>query len=340
MADEARRVAVGVDVGNTKTVAVACDLEGRVRGIGRGGPGNWESLGEEAAARVMTEVAEQAARMAGLGRDAIISLHVGAAGIDWPDDVPRMRRALHSAGWACPLTIENDSFLTVRAGSPEGHGIGVTAGTGICAAIVLPDGEKYFYGGFTDLGGGYSTSTYAFQAVVRAADGRGPETALTKALLDETGHSSTWDLVYSVHRGGKQVPAPLLNRVLFATAAEGDPVAVEIVSRFGVELGLCATNLIRRYHLTRSDPAVVAAGSRFTRTGPLLFEVFRLEVLKAAPRARVIRSDHPPVMGAVRGALAASGRDSAQVWETAKRTALETGWFREDMGEQGEESGA
>jgi len=324
------KLAVGVDVGNTKTVAVACGPSGRARGIGRGGCGNWEQLGEERSAKVITEVVGEALAMAGEGMEEVAQAHMGMAGVDWPDDGPRLRQALEAAGWECGLTLENDSFLTLRAGAPEGHGIGVTAGTGICCAIVRPDGEKYFYGGFTDLGGGTGTAGYAFEAVVRAADGRGRPTALTEAVLGETGHKNTTELVYDVHRGGHPVSGHLLNRAVFAVAAKGDEVAGAIVTRFGCELALCATNLIRRYGLTEGDPAVVAAGSRFVKTGPLLFEVFRREVLKAAPRARVVLSDYPPVMGAVRGALAACGADAEEVWEEAKRSTAAKRWLVED----------
>ncbi len=331
----------GVDVGNTKTIAVVCDLEGRALGMGRGGCGNWEQLGEKRSAEVITEVVGEALEVAGAGREDVKHVHIGMAGLDWPDDEPRMREAIGAEGWACGLTLENDSFLTVRAGAPEGYGIGVTAGTGICVGIVRPDGEKYFYGGFTDLGGGTSTAAYALQAVIRAADGRGKPTALTEEVLAATGHSSTWELVYSIHRQGVQPPGGVLNRVLFAAADKGDAVAVGIVRRFGCELALCAGNLIRRYGLGGGDIAVVAAGSRFVKTGPLLFEVFREEVLGAAPRARVVLSEQPPVMGAVRGALGACGREAREVWEELVRSAAEKGWLREEMGgvEEGEGHG-
>jgi N-acetylglucosamine kinase-like BadF-type ATPase len=332
------KLVAGVDGGNTKTIAVVADVEGQARGIGRGGCGNWEGIGETRAAQVITDVVSQALDMAGAKRDDLVHAHMGLAGIDWPEDEPRMAKALDEMSWQCPVTLENDAFLTLRAGSPEGHGIGVTAGTGICAAIVRPEGKKYFYGGFTDFGGGIDTAGYAFQAVVRAEDGRGRATALTEALLEATGFASAWELVHAVHRRRTHIPGVLLNRILFTTAAKGDAVAVEIVTRFGCELALCGTNLIRRYGMGKEALAVVASGSRFVRTGPLLFEVFRREVLAVAPRAHVILSDHPPVMGAVRGALAGSSAEAAAVWEAAKRSVSEAGWLREDMGqtEEGE----
>ena len=79
--------------------------------------------------------------------------------------------------------------------------------------------------------------------------------------------------------------------------------------------------------------AVVASGSRFVKTGRLRFDVFGRDVLAAAPRARLSLSDQPPVMGAVRGALAACMSEPQAVWEALARSAAEGGWFRREMGE-------
>jgi N-acetylglucosamine kinase-like BadF-type ATPase len=328
---EAGRLVVGVDGGNTKTVALACDLTGRAVGIGRGGSSNWEMLGAPRAAAVITDIVEQALAMAGRQRKDVLCLHMTLAGVDWPDDVPRMETALRESGWECPLGLENDSFAAIRASAPEGHGIGVTAGTGVASAIIRPDGEKYFYGAFTDLGGGIDAAAQGLRAVIRTEDGRGRPTALAPALLEATGYPTVTALVRDLHREERHIPRTILDPVLFATAAKGDPVAVEIVTRFGGELALCATNLIRRYGLTREAPAVIASGSLFMKTGPLLFDLFCREVLAAAPRARMVLSDQPPVMGAVRGALAAASRDAPEVWEELRRRVSQQGWLRADV---------
>jgi len=331
------KLVAGVDGGNTKTVAVACDEEGGRLGIGRGGCGNWEVIGEKNAAATITEVMEEAISGAGGRRGDVVHAQMGLAGQDWPEDEPRMRGALVEAGWHCDMTLENDGFLTVRGGAPEGYGIGVTAGTGICAAIVRPDGEKYFYGAFTDLGGGRDIDGEALTAVIRAEDGRGPATALTEGVLRATGHESVRSLVHAIHREGRSPGYGALRRALFAAARQGDGVAVDIVTRFGAELALCGTNLMRRYGLEEEDPAVVASGSLFMRTGPLLFEAFRSEVLAAAPRARVILTDYPPVMGALRGALGVAGWETPQVWQGINREVSGRGWFRAstDAGAEG-----
>jgi N-acetylglucosamine kinase-like BadF-type ATPase len=328
---------IGVDGGSTKTVAVASGLDGVVRGIGRGGSSNAEGLGFEEAGRVIAEAAQQALAMASSGPGDVIHGHLGLSGIDWPEDVSHMETALRECGWACPVTIENDAFLPLRTGAPEGHGIGTAAGGGVCCGIIRPDGEKYFYGAFTDLGGGIDIGGEVLQAVLRAEDGRGKPTALTEALLGATGYESVVELAYAVHREGKWVSKRTTDPVLFGCAAKGDPAAVDVVTRFGAQLALCATNLIRRYELENEDTAVVASGSLFMKTGPLLFKLFQEEVLKVAPRARLVLTDLPPAIGAVRGALAAAGRGELEVWERVRTTARESGWFAEDIGARGKE---
>jgi N-acetylglucosamine kinase-like BadF-type ATPase len=211
---------------------------------------------------------------------------MGLAGVDWPDDIPRMRSALAEAGLLCEISLENDSFSAVRACAPEGHGIGVTAGTGIAAGIVRPDGETYFYGGFTDMGGGGDINGRALHAVIRAEDGRGRPTSLTPALLEATGYPSVPELLYDMHRRGYHPPMRVLRPLLFDAARDGDPAAVGIVTDFGRELALCATNLVRRYGLAEEAIAVVAAGTLFVKTGPLLFDVFQQAVLAGAPPPR------------------------------------------------------
>ena len=330
------KLVAGVDGGSTKTLAAVCDLDGELRGVGREGGSNWESVGVERAARVITGATEAALAMAGGSLGDLVHGHMTLAGVDWPEDVPRMEKTLRQAGWGCPLMIENDAFGTLRACSPEGYGIGTTAGSGVCCCVIQPDGEKYFYGAFTDMGGGIDIDGHVVQAVLRSYDGRGSSTMLTEALLEATGHETVLDLAYDMHRRGNSVSKRVTDPILFGCANRGDAVAIDIVTRFGRELALAASTLIRRYGLADSDPVVAAAGALFLKTGSLLFDVFGEAVLETAPRARLIRAKQPPVMGAVRGALEAVGIARPEVWDRVRRTATERGWFREDMGAEPE----
>jgi hypothetical protein len=121
-------------------------------------------------------------------------------------------------------------------------------------------------------------------------------------------------LLHAITREKYALP-PEIRPALFETAAQGDPVAVEVVSTFGRELGLLATNLIRKYSLGQTAPYVVASGSLFVRGGSLLFDVFREYVRLEDASAKVVRNDRPPVAGAVRAALLACGA-SISNWQT------------------------
>lgn len=321
-------IVLGVDGGSTKTVAVAADLDGRVRGVGRAGCSNWEGVGLAAAASSISACIGQALTMAGAQPEDVAHIHLGLAGLDWPDDEPRLRGALANRPWADRLTMENDSFLSVRAGASSGRGVGAMAGSGVCACIIPEQGPAYSYGGFIDKGGGIDIDARVVHAVVRAADGRGPATAMSRAVLAAAGCREADEFVHGLCRRDIRLTGGVLRPILFGAAADGDPVALAIVTEFGRELGLAATTLLKRYGLTDGSPDVVGAGSLLVKTGPVLYGVFCQEVLLVAPRARVALLDLPPVLGAVRAALEAYGCGTPAVWEEVRRTAPDEKWFR------------
>ncbi|MGE5558814.1 MAG: N-acetylglucosamine kinase [Bacillota bacterium] len=321
---------IGVDGGNTKTLILAADLTGQIRGYSRMGSSNWEILGLEGASRVIRNGVDEALGVAGADLSAVKGIHLGLAGMDWPEDRPRLLAALSWLKPVSKIALENDSYLGVRANTPDGFGICVSAGTGVCACITLDGGEGFCYGGFADMGGGIDIDAKVFQAVLRAEDGRGDATAMTPALLGMIGFKTTRDLVYSCCRDGYRVPGSVCRLVLFASAAQGDRVATGIVKNFGRELALCATNLIKRYRLENEAVPVVASGSLLTRTGSLLYDTFCAIVRETAPRAKLIPGEKPPVAGAVRAALREYIDPNPLVDETIVRTLPGDEWFRTD----------
>src|SRR5262249_51925372 len=106
----------------------------------------------------------------------------------------------------------------------------------------------------------------------------------------------------------------VIRPALFTTARDGDAVAGSVVATFGKELALLATNLIHKFGLAGQAPDVVASGSLFTKTGPLMVDVFREEIFAVDSGARVMLANRPPVAGAVRAALGACGVETSQVW--------------------------
>jgi N-acetylglucosamine kinase-like BadF-type ATPase len=307
---------IGVDAGATKTEAVVANGDGRPLGAGRSGCGNWEVVGEQTAAEAIFDAIRQALERARVSLSQVRNAHMGLAGLDWPEDEPRLRNALIRHLGALPVTLENDAYLGARACTPGGDGITVSAGSGVCSSYLGADGEKYLYGYFAELGGGFPIDQLVLHAIIRAGDGRGPKTALTPAVLNVTRHDSVSDLLRALTRDGYTLSHTAIRPAVFQTAVSGDPVAIALVSAFGRDLGLLATNLIQKFSLEGTEPFVVASGSLFTRTGPLLFDVFQGIVHGVDPSARVRLNRRLPVAGAVRAALQSWGAHTNADWET------------------------
>ncbi len=110
---------LGVDVGATKTHALIADESGRVRGFGRGGPGNHELVGYDGLIRVLADVVGQAAAAAGVAVADIAGAGFGVGGYDWPSERDATMAALATLGLRCPHEAVNDALIGTIAGGGD-----------------------------------------------------------------------------------------------------------------------------------------------------------------------------------------------------------------------------
>ena len=108
----------------------------------------------------------------------------------------------------------------------------LVVGTGSIVRAVDPLGEVLTVGGWGallgDEGSGYRIGLDGVSAVLRCADGREPETALTAALLSSTGTAGPSSLAAWATAATKGEIAALFSPV--ATAArQGDTVAARVI---------------------------------------------------------------------------------------------------------------
>jgi len=211
---------LGVDGGGTSTEAWLAEPGGRVLGRGTSGPSNAKAVGLEAARRALESAIRAAFDDAGLAPAPVAVACLGLAGFDRPDD----RKVL--AGWADEarladrLVLVNDGDLVVAAGTPEGWGVGVIAGTGSIAVGRTPDGRTARAGGWGHLigdeGSAYALVLDALRLVARRADGRdsrppGPD-PLTERLCRALGAAPASRIVTALY-------APDFNRARIAALA-------------------------------------------------------------------------------------------------------------------------
>ena len=121
---------LGIDGGGTTTKAWLAEPGCHVLGRGKAGPSNAKAIGPEAARRALDTAIFGAFHAAGLTFSPVDVICLGLAGFDRPDDRKTLAEWADEAGWARRIVMVNDGDLVVAAGTPEGWGVGVIAGTG------------------------------------------------------------------------------------------------------------------------------------------------------------------------------------------------------------------
>jgi N-acetylglucosamine kinase-like BadF-type ATPase len=295
------RFFLGVDTGATKSHALIADDYGRAIGFGQGGPGNWETVGWEGARATLEAIISAATAAAGIDRRQISAAGFGLAGYDWPEDLPPHLEVIHSLGIDAPLELMNDAILGLLAGSSNGWGIAVSAGTSCNCYGRDEKGNLGRVGGASHLYGEYAGASElvnrAIHAIARAWSRRGPATQLTDVFISAAEANSAVDLLGGLMRGRYHIGAahaPLI----FKTAAAGDHVAGALITWAGHELGDLALGVIRQLSLEKLAFEVVLSGSFFDGS-PLVQECMSETIRTVAPLARLRRLQAPPVVGGV-----------------------------------------
>ncbi len=296
------RYFLGIDAGGTKTHALIVSETGETVGFGRGGPGNWESIGLDGLTCVLKESVYHALQMAGIGPGQISGAGMGLAGYDWPGQREMILGAIRPVGLDCPLEMVNDTTLGIFAGTSAGWGVSVVSGTGCNCRGRGKDlkTEGRMVGGGSHWSGEYAGGgdlvARAMRAVTFEWNKRGPATALSPAFLELSGAQSLFELVEGVYVGRYLLDTRYVFKV-FEVAAQGDPQALAVLRWAGRQLGEMACGVIRQLGLENEPVEVVLIGSLYNGH-PLMTESLKETVRAMAPLAQFIRFDKPPVIGA------------------------------------------
>jgi len=277
------------------------DETGQVVGFGRAGGGNWEGVGYDGLRSVLQAITRQALNGAHISIGQMAGAGFGVAGYDWPSQYEPHIKAIRSLGLVCPIGLVNDSLIGLLAGSEEGWGIAIVAGTGCNCWGIDRQGRVGRITGEGDLfgeeGGAGSLVRQAIRAISRQWSQRGPATRLTEAFLESKGSPDVFCFLEDLALR-RMVWEPQDSRTVFKTADEGDLVAQSIVDWAGQQLADLAGGVIRQLELEEEVFEIVLVGSLW-KSGPRLSESLRRNVLKTAKRARLMPLPAPPVVGGV-----------------------------------------
>jgi N-acetylglucosamine kinase-like BadF-type ATPase len=204
----------------------------------------------------------------------------------------------------------------LRAGTTDGVGVAVVCGAGINCVGVAADGRVHRFPALGrisgDWGGGFHLGSEALWWAVRAADGRGPGTALLPAVVDHFGARDVFEVIERLHF--ESLPRAVVHELcplLFRVAAEGDVVAGQVVERLIEEVVTMASVTIRRLDMINEAPVVVLGGGVLTGVESSVIEAIERQCVLTAPRAQVRVVDIAPVVGAALLGLDAIGADPA-----------------------------
>jgi len=136
---------LGVDTGATKTHALISDRLGNINAFVEGGPGNPQSIGGfSALERLLSELMKKSLRAGGIAITDIRAAGLGLAGFDWPSQREHFYQIALAAGLPEQTELVNDAGLGIHAGTKDGWGVCVAAGTSFNCRGRGPDGSEAF----------------------------------------------------------------------------------------------------------------------------------------------------------------------------------------------------
>lgn len=242
---------LGVDGGQSSTIALIGDETGRIAGWASAGPCNHVGASEGRAKflQVMRECLSQAAICAGLDTGPRLKFRAACLGMSGgPDDKSALLAELIDAE---RLIVTHDAKIAWAGATESAPGLVVIAGTGSIAYGENAQGETARAGGwgyiFGDEGGGFDIARQALRATLREHEGWGPRTALTPAVMELTGAADANDALHRLYtvdwpRARVAELAIAVDRI----AGEGDPIAADILRNAAQQLALLAASVRRQ----------------------------------------------------------------------------------------------
>eukprot|EP00258_Populus_trichocarpa_P051464 XP_024467483.1 N-acetyl-D-glucosamine kinase isoform X1 [Populus trichocarpa] len=318
------RVILGIDGGTTSTVCVCIPLFSSSKSLpnpppilGRAvsGCSNHNSVGETAARDTLEEVMAEALSKSGSDWSAVHAVCLGVSGVNHPTDQERILNWLREIFPShVKLYVQNDAVAALASGTMgKLHGCVLIAGTGCISYGFAEDGREARASGAGPVLGdwgryalythGYGIAAKALTAVIRAHDGRGPQTMLTNKILKALSLSSPDELIGWTYADPSWARIAALVPEVVSCAEACDQVATKILVNAVQDLALSVKAVVQRLQLCGEDgngsfPVVMVGGVlEANRTWDIGKEVMKC-IQEQFPGAHPIRPQVEPAVGA------------------------------------------
>jgi len=300
-------VFLGIDGGQSSTMALIAREDGRVIGAGRSGPCNHISTDEAAAkfSRVVADCVDQACRSASLDPADVSFTSVCCGMSGGPGDKETLIRNLLRTEYLSVVTDGEIALTGALSGKP---GIIVIAGTGsICygrnaaGKLVRAGGWGYIFG---DEGSAFDIVRQALRAALRFEEGWGPATELHATLLEACREGTANAVLHQFYSEvWPRSRVAQLAGLVDSAAERGDAVARAILEQAGQSLSTLAACVREQLFESEDDVRISFAGgvfrSRFVRQ--------RFQSLIELSGLECVAPDHNPAGGALLEAFQLAG---------------------------------
>lgn len=294
---------LAIDQGGSKTEALIFDQEGHIlafaddRDFRVPGESYYEMQG-----RWIRYATEKALKNVGLSLENLDGACCSLNGADWEEDYVRLRRLVSKELGLKEenILIVNDCIGAMRGGTNGGNQAVICAGTGMNCAVRAADGREYIYGYFVnapDQGGG-AIGTKAWQSILDAYTGLGPETVLTELLLEKHGEKTLVDLYKKFTSSQIVFRNYELSPLVMRGAKMGDAVALQIVNTAAERMVCYMEKAAKKLELDNEQVTLVLTGGVFKGDGEVLFQTIEKLIEEKNLHFVCTAANYEPVAGA------------------------------------------
>lgn len=291
------RLLLGVDGGNSKTIALLARADGTIVGAGRAGACDHYASPTPAAAydEVATAIV-RALEAAGAGAAQLDSAVLSLAGADWPEDCEIYAREVGARlSTTLAITVVNDAIGGLRAGTTDGVGVAIVCGTGTAVGARAADGRIWNTSFWAEPSYRYSLSRGAIEAAARAEVGIDPPTLLQQLVPASTGHGSVEELLRAMTMlGARRPPLGLPAIGLLDACDRGDATALRVLGEVADAMIEMARVSAEHAGLAVATPIVLAGGLFRHHT-----DVLERALAERAPESEIVMASLEPAVGAL-----------------------------------------
>ena len=297
---------LAVDAGGPKTEFALADEQRELLRV-RTGAIQRQRVNEDTARQNLREALSQLESLTGVAMQSVRTSCVGTSGITVPLVADWLRHAF-AASVGGELLLIGDVEIALDACFPGNRGVLVLAGTGSNIAGRSSNGTIVTAGGWgpalADQGSGHFIGREALRRGFLAIDQERQTILLDRAM-------QYWKLTSRAalieHANTKPSPDfSALAPLVVAAAADGDPVAQEVLREGGQDLAYLASLVIQRIRKTEcaasdgafTPPPVAVAGSILGKVAPVR-EALTQSLRVTYPDLQIIEAPADPITGAL-----------------------------------------